>query len=105
MSSQKPPTQISTQTKIILYLSDLCLGLFFLFLTLKLAGGNVGASWSWIWVTSPLWVWLAFLPTLFVLCLALDALVLTVQGIYNLFSGQTYSGPVGSKGSWRDFFG
>ncbi len=30
-------------------------GLFFIFLVLKLTGYIL---WSWIWVTSPLWIWI-----------------------------------------------
>jgi hypothetical protein len=30
--------------------------LFLIFLTLKLAGIGVVATWSWWWVTSPLWI-------------------------------------------------
>ena len=30
--------------------------LFLIFLTLKLAGIGAVASWSWWWVTSPLWI-------------------------------------------------
>ncbi len=29
---------------------------FLLFLILKLAGLTVVATWSWLWVTSPLWI-------------------------------------------------
>ena len=30
--------------------------LFLIFLTLKLAGIGVVATWSWWWVTAPLWI-------------------------------------------------
>ena len=30
--------------------------LFLIFLTLKLGGWGVVATWSWWWVTSPLWI-------------------------------------------------
>ena len=33
--------------------------LFLIFLVLKLTGKTVGASWSWWWVTAPLWGGLA----------------------------------------------
>ena len=33
--------------------------LFLIFLTLKLGGWGVVATWSWWWVTSPLWIPLA----------------------------------------------
>ena len=32
---------------------------FAIFLFLKLAGIGVVATWSWLWVTSPLWIGLA----------------------------------------------
>jgi hypothetical protein len=33
---------------------------FLIFLTLKLLGVEPVASWSWLWVTSPLWIGIAF---------------------------------------------
>jgi hypothetical protein len=30
--------------------------LFLIFLTLKLGGWGVVATWSWIWIFSPLWI-------------------------------------------------
>ena len=30
--------------------------IFLIFLTLKLAGWGVVATWSWWWITSPLWI-------------------------------------------------
>ena len=30
--------------------------LFLIFLTLKLGGWGVVATWSWWWVTSPIWI-------------------------------------------------
>ena len=44
--------------------------LFLIFLTLKLAGIGQVATWSWWWVTSPLWI-----P------LALAAAVLSIVGL------------------------
>jgi len=43
--------------------SGLSLGaiLFLIFLTLKLGGWGVVATWSWWWVTSPLWIPLVFI--------------------------------------------
>ena len=38
--------------------------LFLIFLTLKLGGWGVVATWSWWWVTSPIWI-----PLLIVLVL------------------------------------
>lgn len=48
--------------------------LFLLFLGLKLAGIGAVASWSWWWVTAPLWLPLAVL-------LAVAAICFTVAGI------------------------
>ena len=52
--------------------------LFLIFLTLKLAGIGQVATWSWWWVTSPLWI-----PLVFVLGIAAIALILA--GIVKLF--------------------
>ena len=48
----------------------LSLLLFALFLTLKLTGT---VAWSWFWVLSPLWGFLAFLVALFLLFSAMGA--------------------------------
>jgi len=40
--------------------------LFLIFLTLKLAGIGEVATWSWWWVTSPLWIPLVFALAIFV---------------------------------------
>lgn len=40
---------------------------FIVFLTLKLGGWGVVATWSWLWVCSPLWIGLALV--LGILCL------------------------------------
>jgi len=40
--------------------------LFLIFLTLKLAGVGEVATWSWWWVTSPLWIPLVFALAIFV---------------------------------------
>lgn len=52
--------------------------LFLIFLTLKLAGIGQVATWSWWWVTSPLWI-----PIVLVLGIAAIALILA--GIVKLF--------------------
>jgi len=52
--------------------------LFLIFLTLKLAGVGQVATWSWWWVTSPLWI-----PLVAVLGIAVIALILA--GIIKLF--------------------
>ena len=52
--------------------------LFLIFLTLKLAEVGQVATWSWWWVTSPLWI-----PLVAVLGIAAIALILA--GIIKLF--------------------
>jgi hypothetical protein len=52
--------------------------LFLIFLTLKLAEVGQVATWSWWWVTSPLWI-----PLVAVLGIAVIALILA--GIIKLF--------------------
>jgi hypothetical protein len=46
--------------------TDICSVLFIVFLVLKLVGV---ISWSWWWVTSPLWIPLALVVVIFVLAL------------------------------------
>jgi hypothetical protein len=52
--------------------------LFLIFLTLKLAEVGQVATWSWWWVTSPLWIPL-------VLVLGIAAIALILAGIIKLF--------------------
>ena len=52
--------------------------IFLIFLVLKLAGVGEVATWSWWWVTSPLWI-----PIVLVLGIAAIALILA--GIVQLF--------------------
>jgi hypothetical protein len=52
--------------------------LFLIFLTMKLAEVGQIATWSWWWVTSPLWI-----PIVLVLGIAAIALILA--GIVQLF--------------------
>ena len=52
--------------------------LFLIFLTLKLAEVGKVATWSWWWVTSPLWIPL-------VLVLGIAAIALILAGIIKLF--------------------
>jgi hypothetical protein len=52
--------------------------LFLIFLTLKLAEVGQVATWSWWWITSPLWI-----PIVLVLGIAVIALILA--GIVQLF--------------------
>jgi len=51
--------------------------LFIIFVILKLTGTSQVASWSWIWVTSPLW-----LP--FVVALGLLIIILIICIIFEL---------------------
>jgi len=46
--------------------------LFLIFLTLKLAGLGVVATWSWWWVFSPLWIPLSLLGVLILIAYWLD---------------------------------
>jgi len=50
--------------------------LFLIFLTLKLAGIGQVATWSWWWVTSPIWI-----PAALILIIAL--VVVIVKAIDN----------------------
>jgi hypothetical protein len=52
--------------------------LFLIFLTLKLAEVGQVATWSWWWITSPLWIPL-------VLVLGIAAIALILAGIVQLF--------------------
>jgi len=53
--------------------------LFLIFLTLKLANLGMVASWSWWWVTSPLWI-----PVAAVLVFLLaSAIVIAISSIFN----------------------
>ena len=40
---------------------------FIVFLILKLAEVGVVANWSWLWVTSPLWIPIALILAIFIL--------------------------------------
>lgn len=59
---------------------------FLIFLTLKLLEIEPVASWSWWWVTSPLWIGLAFF--LFLLLFAAGSVGAT-RLIEKLFAGKT----------------
>ena len=43
--------------------------LFLIFLTLKLGGWGIVATWGWIWIFSPLWIPLAFIGILLLIFL------------------------------------
>jgi hypothetical protein len=49
--------------------------IFVLFLGLKLGGVQPVAGWSWLWVTSPLWIGLAFTLGLVILFLLFALIV------------------------------
>lgn len=49
--------------------------IFLIFLTLKLADIGQVATWSWWWVTAPLWMPAGFLLGLGVLCIVLGAIL------------------------------
>jgi len=55
--------------------------LFLIFLTLKLAEVGVVATWSWWWVTSPLWIGLAIV----LFGLGIASVVLMFRDIINWF--------------------
>ena len=46
--------------------------LFLIFLTLKLGGWGVVATWSWWWVFSPLWIPLSLIGVLVLISYWLD---------------------------------
>ena len=48
---------------------------FIVFLILKLAGIGVVASWSWWWVTSPLWLPLTIFGAIVVILVAIAVIV------------------------------
>lgn len=59
----------------------ICGFLFLIFLTLKLAEVGTVATWSWWWVTAPLWI-----P--FGIVLGIFVIVLTIAGIATLFGAK-----------------
>ena len=50
---------------------------FIVFLILKLAGVGTVATWSWLWVTSPLWIG----PVLAVIVIGLIGLALIIKKV------------------------
>ena len=44
--------------------------IFLIFLTLKLGGWGVVATWSWWWITSPLWI-----PVVLIIIILLIAVI------------------------------
>lgn len=62
--------------------SFLPVGIFLVFLYLKLAGIGVVATWSWWWVTSPLWIPLAVVFSIIGLVLLFYVFVFFVSFIF-----------------------
>lgn len=58
--------------------------IFVVFLALKLAGIGQVATWSWWWVTSPLWIGVAIYLFVVVGAVAIGLLGLIIMGIGNL---------------------
>jgi hypothetical protein len=56
---------------------------FIVFLTLKLGGWGVVATWSWLWVCSPLWIGLALVLCFFVLFLLFALIVGLLKAIFS----------------------
>ena len=56
--------------------------LFIVFLVLKLTGTTAVATWSWWWVTSPLWIGVALTASIWIVIM----LGLFLAAIINLFN-------------------
>jgi hypothetical protein len=69
--------------------------IFVVFLALKLAGIGQVATWSWWWVTSPLWIGVAIYLAIILGAVAIGLLGLIIMGIGNLLSKYLRSEPVG----------
>lgn len=65
----------------------LCIGTFFIFLILKLAEIGQVATWSWWWVTAPLWGYFAFIGAVLGIFLFLVLVFLTLRGIVRWLHG------------------
>jgi len=59
--------------------------LFLIFLTLKLAGIGEVATWSWWWVTSPLWI-----PIVFVLAVLAVVAIVTIVAAVGVYISEKY---------------
>jgi hypothetical protein len=90
MSKQKP-------IKPVVNKSGVSLGglIFVVFLTLKLAGIGQVATWSWWWVTSPLWISVAIYLVIVLGAVAIGLLGLIIMGIGNLLVKYLRSEPTG----------
>jgi hypothetical protein len=55
--------------------------LFIVFLVLKLTGNTIVASWSWWWVTSPLWIGFALIIGIWLLFILFCLITLLINYI------------------------
>jgi hypothetical protein len=69
--------------------------LFLLFLGLKLGGVGQVATWSWWWVTAPLWIGVAIYLAIVLGAIAIGLLGLIIMGIGNLLLKYLKSEPTG----------
>ena len=69
--------------------------IFVVFLTLKLAGIGQVATWSWWWVTSPLWISVAIYLVIVLGAVAIGLLGLIIMGIGNLLVKYLRKEPTG----------
>lgn len=67
--------------------------IFVVFLALKLAGIGQVATWSWWWVTSPLWIGVAIYLVIVLGAVAIGLLGLIIMGVGNLLSKYLRSEP------------
>ena len=74
----------SNKNKLTISIGNLSLStvLFIVFLVLKLTGY---ISWSWWWVTAPLWAWPVIVFGIIVIALCLGLIVLILYELYELF--------------------
>lgn len=75
----------NNKNKLTISIGNLSLStiLFIVFLVLKLAGY---ISWSWWWVTAPLWAWPAVVFGIIVIALCLGLVGLFLYGFYEFFN-------------------
>jgi len=69
--------------------------IFVVFLTLKLAGIGQVATWSWWWVTSPLWIGVAIYSVIVLGAVAIGLLGLIIMGIGNILLKYLRKEPTG----------
>ena len=73
-----------SESKAVISLST---GVFLVFLFLKLAEIGQVTTWSWWWVTSPLWIPLAIV----VIIMIVAVIAAIILGIISIVLGKTYS--------------